>query len=100
VARRVGTRDPAMVPSWMRTLLGVKFETYGTAHDYAPGRHNNEVVAFIANPTKPGVAELREQALRACSNRYMPQPMWLYTTPTDAGSKVASEAIKAGANVV
>src|SRR5690606_6531071 len=64
-----------------------------------PGE-GKEVVAFIANPTKEGIAELREQAFRACANRYLPQPMWFHTTEYDPGVSMTREAIEAGADVV
>ena len=38
--------------------------------------------------------------MRACSTRYLPQPMWLYTTEDDPGHGAAREAIEAGADVV
>jgi diacylglycerol kinase family enzyme len=57
-------------------------------------------IAFIANPTKAGISELREQALHACSIRYLTQPMWLSTTVDDAGSGAAQHAINGGADVV
>ncbi|HEY3437791.1 MAG TPA: diacylglycerol kinase family protein [Actinotalea sp.] len=57
-------------------------------------------VAFIANPTKPGVPELRDAAVRACASRYLPEPLWLDTTEEDPGTGQAREAVKQGASVV
>jgi diacylglycerol kinase family enzyme len=57
-------------------------------------------VAFIANPTKPGVPELRDAAVRACAARYLPEPMWLDTTEGDPGIGQAREAVRRGAQVV
>ncbi|WP_062519421.1 diacylglycerol/lipid kinase family protein [Demequina silvatica] len=100
VTRHIGKRDPVAVPRrWRRLLLIKPMPTMelGAATARSDAR---ERVAFIANPTKDGVAELREQALRACAIRYLPQPMWLYTTPDDPGRDIAKEAIDAGADLV
>lgn len=100
VTRRLGTRDPiAVSPGWRRVL---RIHTLPVAMegDFLGGEVSSTKVAFIANPTKPGVADVREQALRACSNRYMPQPMWLYTTEDDPGDGAARRAVKAGADLV
>ena len=58
------------------------------------------LVAFIANPTKPGVPELRDAAVQACASRYLPQPLWFDTTPEDPGIGQAREAVAQGAQVV
>ena len=88
VTRRIGTRDPIAVPPFWRRVLGIRALPVAQMGDFAPAERGIEKVAFIANPTKPGMAEAREQALRACSIRYMPQPMWLFTTPEDPGGGV------------
>ena len=100
VTRHLGRRDPMAVPRQVRHLL--RIHPMPTMElDAATERSDaNERIAFIANPTKAGVAELREQALRACAIRYLPQPIWLYTTPDDPGTGQARDAIAAGANVV
>jgi diacylglycerol kinase (ATP) len=100
VTRRIGTRDPIAVPPFWRRVLGIRALPVAQMGDFAPAERGIEKVAFIANPTKPGMAEAREQALRACSIRYMPQPMWLFTTPEDPGGDAARQAIEAGADVV
>lgn len=73
-----------------------------TDHDGAAaeddGRH--ALVAFVANPTKPGVGEMRDAAVRACATRYLPEPMWLDTTVEDPGIGQAREAVARGAKVV
>ncbi|WP_062467343.1 diacylglycerol/lipid kinase family protein [Demequina maris] len=100
VTRHIGKRDPVAVPRrWRRVLLIKPMPSMdlGAATKRSDAR---ERVAFIANPTKDGVAELREQALRACAIRYLPQPMWLYTTPDDPGTEITREAIAAGADLV
>ena len=58
------------------------------------------LVAFVANPTKPGVPELRDRAVQACAARYLPEPMWFDTTEEDPGVGQAREAVKKGAQVV
>lgn len=58
------------------------------------------LVAFVANPTKPGVPELRDQAVQACSARYLPEPMWFDTTEDDPGVGQTREAVERGAKLV
>lgn len=100
VTRRLGTRDPIAVPPGWRRLLRITTLPVAMEGDFAFGEVSDTKVAFIANPTKAGVADVREQALRACSNRYMPQPMWLYTTEDDPGDGAARRAVEAGADLV
>ncbi|MBO1751518.1 diacylglycerol kinase [Actinotalea sp. BY-33] len=57
-------------------------------------------VAFVANPTKPGVPALRDAAVQACAARYLPEPMWFDTTVDDPGIGQARDAVAAGAQVV
>lgn len=57
-------------------------------------------VAFVANPTKPGVPELRDAAVRACAARYLPEPLWFDTTEDDPGIGQARDAVAQGAQVV
>lgn len=59
-----------------------------------------EIVAFVANPTKPGARELHYAAIRACSARAMPEPLWFETTVQDPGVGQARAAIARGAGVV
>lgn len=76
----------------------------------APGSHSptttgdadatHTLVAFVANPTKPGVAALRDAAVQACATRYLPEPMWLETTAEDPGVGQTREAIARGAQLV
>lgn len=58
------------------------------------------LVAFVANPTKPGVPALRDAAVRACAERYLPEPMWFDTTVDDPGIGQARAAVEKGAQVV
>lgn len=61
---------------------------------------SDDLVAFVANPTKPGAAELRDAATRACAARSMPEPLWFETTVEDPGVGQTRRAIELGANVV
>lgn len=100
VTRHLGKRDPVAVPRRWRRLLRI---TPLPAMDLGAGTERSDArerVAFVVNPTKDGVAELREQAMRACSIRYLPEPMWMYTTPDDPGTEATRQAIAAGADVV
>jgi diacylglycerol kinase family enzyme len=58
------------------------------------------LVAFVANPSKPGVAEIRDAAVRACASRYLPEPIWLETTVADPGIGQTREALDRGARLV
>ncbi|MGP7959421.1 diacylglycerol/lipid kinase family protein [Sanguibacter sp. A247] len=57
------------------------------------------VVAFVANPSKPDVAQLREPVEAACHLLGL-EPLWLETTVDDPGVGQAREALEAGAEVV
>lgn len=70
--------------------------TAGTAETDAA----HTLVAFVANPTKPGVPELRDAAVRACAARYLPEPLWFDTTVEDPGIGQARTAVERGAKVV
>lgn len=58
------------------------------------------LVAFVANPTKPGVPALRDAAVQACAARYLPEPMWLETTAEDPGVGQTRDAVARGAQLV
>ena len=100
MARRLGARDPLAVPWVFRRVLGIKAYPINLEGDFNAAGLSAQRVAFIAHPSKPGIAELREQALRACATRYLPQPMWLHTTVEDPGHGLALKAIEAGADLV
>lgn len=74
------------------------------AHQEPPGRGvpgaPRQQVAFVANPAKPGAAELRERAVQACAMRYLPEPLWYETTQEDPGVGQARQAVADGAEVV
>ncbi|RMI05059.1 diacylglycerol/lipid kinase family protein [Cellulomonas triticagri] len=58
------------------------------------------LVAFVANPSKPGVPELRPAVRRACAEQYLPEPLWLETTPEDPGIGQTKDALGRGADLV
>jgi len=70
------------------------------AGSFAKDRPGRERLAFVANPTKPGVAQLRELSYRVCAARHLPEPIWLYTAPNYTGRDLAREALSAGADVL
>jgi len=100
ITRRVGSRDPIAVPPLWRRVLRIKALPVSVEGDFGIVERGTDRIAFIANPTKASIAEVREQSMRACSSRYLPQPMWLYTTPEDAGGGAARQALAAGADLV
>ena len=57
-------------------------------------------VAFVANPTKPGAADLRERVTLACAARDLDEPLWYETTAADPGVGQARRAVADGAQVV
>ena len=63
-------------------------------------RARGKLVAFVANPSKPDVAELRAAVRKAASEQYLPEPMWLETTVEDPGVGQARQAVEAGADLV
>lgn len=100
ITRRIGLRDPIAVPPFWRRLLRISELPASVQGDFGMVERGTDRIAFIANPTKSGIAEVREHAMRACAIRYLPQPMWLFTTIEDAGGEAAQSALDAGANVV
>lgn len=98
--RRLGSRDPAGMSPLTRRLFRVRDLPHDAVVVFPRARAGRERVAFIVNPTKPGLAQLREAAYRACSARYLPEPIWMYTSIDDPGTEVAREAIVAGAEVL
>jgi len=100
VTRRIGSRDPMAVPQGWRRFLGIDVRPMPVDGEFGVIEKGAARIAFVANPTKAGITELREQALQACSIRYLTQPMWLSTTVDDAGMGAAQHAIDGGADVV
>jgi diacylglycerol kinase family enzyme len=58
------------------------------------------LIAFVANPSKPGVPELRAMLVDACVDAALPEPLWYETTIEDPGRGQARAALEAGADVV
>ncbi|MDN4480415.1 diacylglycerol/lipid kinase family protein [Demequina muriae] len=100
LVRSLGARDPLAVPRMWRRVLMVRSTIPGNSGRFTADSPDKPSIAFIANPTKEGVQEMHERALRACSIRYLPQPMWFHTTEEDPGYGMARDAIAAGADVV
>lgn len=98
--REIGRRDPVAVPRVWRKLLRIKSRSGFEMVRSNDSSGRRERIAFIANPTKDGIAELREMSMRACSVRYMPEPLWYFTTQEDPGRGQAQAAIDSGADVV
>jgi len=100
VTRRIGQRDPLNVPHFWRRALVIRPPAMDSTDEPLGALTRNQRLAFIANPTKAGVSHVREQAMRACAIRYLPQPMWFYTTEDDPGTGQARQALEQGADVV
>ena len=100
VTRRVGARDPFSVPKFWRRALRIRPVAQNVGGAFSLDAPDKQRVAFVANPSKDGVAEMQERAMRACSIRYLPQPMWFETTEEDPGAGQARQAVAAGADVV
>ncbi|HMO10616.1 MAG TPA: diacylglycerol kinase family protein, partial [Actinotalea sp.] len=65
-----------------------------------PPTTERPLVAFIANPTKPGFADLRDRAVQACAARYLPEPLFFETTAEDPDVGQTREALAGGAQLV
>ncbi|AEE47712.1 diacylglycerol/lipid kinase family protein [Cellulomonas fimi] len=61
---------------------------------------SGQLVAFVANPSKPDVAHLRAAVVRACADQLLPEPLWLETTVEDPGVGQTRAAVDQGADVV
>lgn len=81
-------------------------ELRGSLADEGPATPEQEapamprLVAFIANPSKPAVADARAEILRATAELGIPTPLWLETTVEDPGVGQARDAVRRGADVV
>ncbi len=98
--RRLGERDPDSVHPFIRRVLLVNDIPTTLAAGFAEDRPGRERLAFVANPTKPGVAQLRELSYRVCAAHRLPEPIWLYTARNYTGRDLAREALAAGADVL
>lgn len=61
---------------------------------------HRELVAFVANPSKPVVAGLEQVVRAAFADAHLPDPLWFETTVADPGVGQARAALVAGADVV
>ena len=59
-----------------------------------------KLVAFVANPSKPDVPDLRAEVRKAAAAQYLPEPLWFETTVEDPGVGQARAAVEAGADLV
>lgn len=59
-----------------------------------------ELIAFIANPSKPGVAEFEAEARAMCAEAALPEPLWIETSPDDPGIGQTRQALDQGADLV
>ncbi|WP_028051260.1 diacylglycerol kinase family protein [Cellulomonas sp. URHD0024] len=59
-----------------------------------------QLVAFVANPSKPDVALLRAAIERSRRERHLPEPLWYETTVADPGVGQTRKAVAEGADVV
>jgi diacylglycerol kinase family enzyme len=100
VVRHIGHRDPLNVPRFWRRALFIRPAKEAPPEDAPEVFTRNQRIAFVANPAKNGVGQLREQAMRACAIRYLPEPMWFTTTEDDPGMGQARRAVEMGADVV
>ncbi|MBD7919056.1 NAD(+)/NADH kinase [Cellulomonas sp. Sa3CUA2] len=80
--------------------LGARLAAPAPAPAADAGRPRGQLVAFVANPSKPDVAELRAAVRKAASEQYLPEPMWLETTVEDPGVGQARSAVASGADLV
>ncbi|XBH21049.1 diacylglycerol kinase family protein [Jonesiaceae bacterium BS-20] len=58
------------------------------------------LIAFIANPSKLGVATLKPALLTRCQAEGLAEPLWLETTIEDPGTGQAKQALASGAQLV
>lgn len=59
-----------------------------------------QLIAFVANPSKPAVANLERTVRRVCADADLPEPLWLETTIEDPGVGQTREALARGADIV
>ncbi|ADG76067.1 diacylglycerol kinase catalytic region [Cellulomonas flavigena DSM 20109] len=80
--------------------LGARVSPAAPAATEAVDRPAGQLVAFVANPSKPDVADLRAAVRKAAAEQYLPEPLWLETTVEDPGVGQAREAVEKGADLV
>jgi len=81
-------------------ILGTAASHHASVTTSAQPEPHRPLVAFVANPSKPGVPDLRATVRRACAEQYLPEPLWLETTLEDPGIGQARDAVARGADIV
>ncbi|HZL02481.1 MAG TPA: diacylglycerol kinase family protein, partial [Cellulomonas sp.] len=82
-------------------LDGRSQQAAGDAHeDVDEAEQPGQLVAFVANPSKPDVEMLRKEILAAVADGRMPEMLWLETSVEDPGVGQARQAVAAGADLV
>ncbi len=76
--------------------------TAGPTRDTTPAQNPRvqELIAFVANPSKPSVQGMEADVRRAFAEAALPDPLWFETTVEDPGVGQAREALAKGADVV
>lgn len=72
----------------------------GAAGGAEPEDDPRELVAFVANPSKPGVPALEATVRAVFAEAALPDPLWLETTVEDPGVGQTRAALAGGADVV
>ncbi|MCG7285178.1 NAD(+)/NADH kinase [Cellulomonas sp. ACRRI] len=81
-------------------ILGTAASHHSSVTTPAQPEPHRPLVAFVANPSKPGVPDLRATVRRACAEQYLPEPLWLETTLEDPGIGQTRDAVARGADIV
>jgi diacylglycerol kinase family enzyme len=81
-------------------ILGTAASHHASVTTHAQPEPHRPLVAFVANPSKPGVPDLRATVRRACAEQYLPEPLWLETTLEDPGIGQTKAAVARGADIV
>ncbi|MDM7855193.1 diacylglycerol/lipid kinase family protein [Cellulomonas alba] len=83
-----------------RSIYRARGRGAGSERAVRDARRRGHVVAFVANPTKPDVAQLGALIRRYRAERGQPEPLWLETTAADPGVGQTRAAVEAGADLV
>lgn len=81
-------------------ILGTAASNHVSVVTPAQPEPHRPLVAFVANPSKPDVPDLRATVRRACAEQYLPEPLWLETTLEDPGIGQTRDAVARGADIV
>lgn len=65
-----------------------------------PTKPTGPLLAFVANPSKNGMDQLRPAIVARCAAENLPEPLWLETTVEDPGVGQTRKALADGAEVV